>query len=90
MTGAGGASNKWRPLYEREDNMPEEALFEGVPEHLLRPLVRWCWENWPTDLLLRVALRLSSQFSSRNQPQVTGRTGSAHHLVALRAKTGSA
>jgi hypothetical protein len=59
-------------LYEREDNMPEEALFEGVPEHLLRPLVRWCWENWPTDLLLRVALRLRVSFPAGINPKSPG------------------
>jgi hypothetical protein len=50
----------WRSLSEREVSTHEDALFEGVPDHLMPSLIRWITgylDNRP-DLTQRVALRL--------------------------------
>jgi hypothetical protein len=50
----------WRSLSQREVSTHEDALFEGVPDHLMPSLIRWITgylDNRP-DLTQRVALRL--------------------------------
>jgi hypothetical protein len=50
----------WRSLSEREVSTHEDALFEGVPDHLMPSLIRWItgYLHDRPDLTQRVALRL--------------------------------
>lgn len=50
----------WRSLSEREVSTHEDALFEGVPDHLTPALIRWItgYLDNRADLTQRVALRL--------------------------------
>lgn len=50
----------FRPLSQRETRLPQEALFDGVPEHLMRPLTGWItnYLRGATDLVQRAALRM--------------------------------
>jgi hypothetical protein len=51
---------KFRPLSQRDAPLPQDVLFDGVPEHLLPPLSEWItnYLNGASKLIQRVALRL--------------------------------
>jgi hypothetical protein len=50
----------WLPLSRRDISAAEDALFEGVPPHLNRPLASWieAYLNKKPDLTERIALRM--------------------------------
>lgn len=61
----------WEPLSLRSNpNATEEALFEGVPAHLMRPLADWLLASVPTDALKVIAVRLHLPIETQHSAAV--------------------
>lgn len=65
-------NSAWQPLSRRQISTREEALLEGVPDHLIRPLRAWItgYLDGRPDLIERVALRMRVALGSANPEQL--------------------
>ncbi|WP_345390322.1 hypothetical protein [Haloechinothrix salitolerans] len=50
----------FQPLSQRDTRLPQDVLFDGIPEHLMSPLTEWVtnYLHGATKLVQRVALRM--------------------------------
>ncbi|MFF4119550.1 hypothetical protein ACFY0P_39750 [Streptomyces sp. NPDC001714] len=65
-------SSAWQPLSRRHISTRDEALFEGVPDHLVRPLGVWitAYLDGRPELTERVALQLRVTLDAPNPEQL--------------------
>jgi len=71
--------SEWQPLSQRYGEPPDEELYEGIPTHLMGPLVTWVSDNAYEQMAETIALRLridlrTHEFGTQSLGALIGKT----------------